>query len=223
MSVCEQLSIEIQGRQEDRKSCITRDERAARCSAISVNAWMNVTSTVEHYEQLVEKHYKMKVSPSHTRVKRRSSHSEWRAAGDRLLLLFGWVSPTHHQWTWYLVESHMKPQTLCLQYMLLYRGSSTSIQTVGSVGSLQYKSTLLSHLWWLYASFVLRGFQTPSTSVVLDNAATLFYCDAPEMFCGLQNFTWLSIFMGEGDDDWIFITGWTLPLSLKLCSSELIP
>ena len=32
----------------------------------------------------------------------------------------------------------------------------------------------------------------------------LFYFDAPEMFCGLRDFTWLSISMEGGDDDWNF-------------------
>ena len=36
------------------------------------------------------------------------------------------------------------------------------------------------------------------------NAAALFCCEAPEMFCGLHKFTWLS--------DIFRITGWTFPL-----------
>ena len=37
-----------------------------------------------------------------------------------------------------------------------------------------------------------------AASVVQQNAATLFYCEAPELFCGLQHFT---------DYDWSYILG----------------
>ena len=36
------------------------------------------------------------------------------------------------------------------------------------------------------------------------NTTTLFYCEAPEMFCALPNFTWRSISMKGSDDDWTF-------------------
>ena len=36
----------------------------------------------------------------------------------------------------------------------------------------------------------------PSTQ---ENATTLFCSEAPEMFCGLRNLTWLSIRMGGGE------------------------
>ena len=35
----------------------------------------------------------------------------------------------------------------------------------------------------------------------------LFYCEAPEMFCGLRNITWLSISMGVRHDDGILLLG----------------
>ena len=36
-------------------------------------------------------------------------------------------------------------------------------------------------------------FQSPSSSAASENAATPFCCEAPETFCWLRNFTWLSI------------------------------
>ena len=44
-----------------------------------------------------------------------------------------------------------------------------------------------------YYFYILKW--SPSTPVV-ENAAALFCCKAPEMFSELQNFTWLSIGMG---------------------------
>ena len=52
-----------------------------------------------------------------------------------------------------------------------------------------------------------RGVKTPFQ--IGDNATSLFHCQAPKMCFGLWNFTWLSISMGWGDDDWITIFGWT--------------
>ena len=43
------------------------------------------------------------------------------------------------------------------------------------------RQTVWSHFMFLNKS--------PATSVVWKNAVTLFYCEAPEMFCGLRNFT----------------------------------
>ena len=40
--------------------------------------------------------------------------------------------------------------------------------------------------------------------VFLVSNSTLFCCEAPEMFCGLWNFIWLSISVVGGDNDWIF-------------------
>ena len=36
-------------------------------------------------------------------------------------------------------------------------------------------------------------------------AATPFYCEAPEMFCGLRNSIWLSISVEGGEDDWMLV------------------
>ena len=52
---------------------------------------------------------------------------------------------------------------------------------------------------------------------------TLLYCESPEMFCGLQNKTpdfpstcrW-------GDDDWIYICGWTVPLKQQHILADFI-
>ena len=47
--------------------------------------------------------------------------------------------------------------------------------------------------------------------------AKLHILKAPEMFHGLQNFTWLSISRaGEEENVWIYIFGWSIPLSSKL-------
>ena len=37
------------------------------------------------------------------------------------------------------------------------------------------------------------------------HAATPFYCEAPEMFCGLRNSIWLSISVEGGEDDWMLV------------------
>ena len=43
-----------------------------------------------------------------------------------------------------------------------------------------------------------------SLTLFVGKAATLFYCEAPEMFFGLWNFTWLSIGIGGWvGNDWI--------------------
>ena len=44
---------------------------------------------------------------------------------------------------------------------------------------------LFGHIWCFFLS--------PAASVVQQNAATLFYCEAPELFCGLRRLTWLYI------------------------------
>lgn len=38
--------------------------------------------------------------------------------------------------------------------------------------------------------------KSPAASVVQENAATLLCSETPEMFCGIRNFTQLSIGMG---------------------------
>ena len=59
--------------------------------------------------------------------------------------------------------------------------------------------------------FYILKHKSPSTVVAYENAATLFYCDAPETFCGLRSIIQHSIGVVV-DNVWILIFGWTVPL-----------
>ena len=52
---------------------------------------------------------------------------------------------------------------------------------------------------------IWSNFKSPSTSVFL-NPAMLFCCNTPEIYCGIQNFIWLSMGMRVRDNDWILIS-----------------
>lgn len=56
--------------------------------------------------------------------------------------------------------------------------------------------------------------KSPAPSVVKEKAATLLYCEAPELLCGLWNFTQLSIGKG-GEKQWLHFQFW-MNLSFKL-------
>ena len=45
--------------------------------------------------------------------------------------------------------------------------------------------------------------QVSDASGVQQNAAALFYCDAPELFCDLHHFTWLSIIIIRRKRGWL--------------------
>ena len=60
-------------------------------------------------------------------------------------------------------------------------------------------------VWAIQRSFLLL-------KQVCFNAAMLFCCEAPEMFCGLLNFTRLSIWWGWEDNIWLFIFEWICPI-----------
>ena len=60
-------------------------------------------------------------------------------------------------------------------------------------------STHLDYTGQALRSLLMFILISPSTSVVEENAATLFCCEAPETFRGLQIFPWLSIQHHEGE------------------------
>ena len=62
-----------------------------------------------------------------------------------------------------------------------------------------------------------------NSSVVWVNAATLFCCEAPEMFAGQQNVSDFPSAWCWGFNDWIWIFGWTVPLRRDHMSDEYPP
>ena len=65
------------------------------------------------------------------------------------------------------------------------------IKDVNNVFPNQFRShrkKLYGDMWRFFACFSVLN-QVSAASVVQQNAATLFYCEAPEMFCGLPHFT----------------------------------
>ena len=93
----------------------------------------------------------------------------------------------------HVVELMYLLQTGCaLTFIIFFYVFSNHFWILGASTHLDYTGQALRSL----LMFILIS---PSTSVVEENAATLFCCEAPETFRGLQIFPWLSIQHHEGE------------------------
>lgn len=99
----------------------------------------------------------------------------------------------------------------------LFRGENTSATSAKApAAAVQWCGLFLTCEWRSGAVLTWHSFKDlKRTSQDIccpqrpqENAANLFYCEAPERFSGLWDFPWLSISMEGGADDLIFILGW---------------
>lgn len=86
----------------------------------------------------------------------------------------------------------------------------TSVYVLEASRDFDHRTTCIL---WVFFCLVLFFF-SPSTWIVYENAATMFYCEATKMFCGQRNFTWLSISTGMRGY-WLNFRFW-VNLSFKL-------
>ena len=102
-----------------------------------------------------------------------------------LCLLFSWVTRT-----WFIFR--LISCNSMNRIMMLVRLWVPSLMITTS-----FHLSLRSRCFWrkLHGTVSFSCFPSAASSVVLQNAATLFCCEAPEMFCGRQNTPWLPISM----------------------------